>query len=78
MLSLQPQPQRLRRRAVVASAAPQRTPEEERAYVSRLLVPEADPVAGRDNLSSNLKLAAGVALFLAALVGAFLRSNGLL
>jgi hypothetical protein len=33
---------------------------------------------GRDNLTSNVKLAAGVTVLLAALVAAFLASNGAL
>jgi hypothetical protein len=38
----------------------------------------AASVPGRDNLTSNIKLAAGVTLLLAALVAAFLASNGAL
>ena len=56
---------------------PPKRPQDDPEYYSRLLIPEADPVP-RDNLTSNTKLAAGVTLLLAALVAAFLASNGAL
>jgi hypothetical protein len=45
-------------------------------YTSRLTKFEADPIEGRDNLTSNLKLAGGVFVLLAGLTYGFLASNG--
>ena len=50
-------------------------PQDDPEYYSRLLKLEADPVP-RDNLTSNLKLAAGITALLGGLVYAFLASNG--
>ena len=46
------------------------------ALQARSRVARSEP--GRDNLTSNIKLAAGVTLLLVALVAAFLASNGAL
>lgn len=54
---------------------PQKRPTDDPEYYSRLLKLEADPVP-RDNLTSNLKLAAGITALLGGLVYAFLASNG--
>ena len=76
----------VRGRRVRAAASPEERGPEERAsapgkaesYTSRLLKLEQDPTPGRDNLKSNLKLAAGVTALLVGLVYAFLASNGAL